>query len=104
MSNSTVSKRLQVTVPICDTTVIEWLDKQESASESVRTVIKDYVVRHGMTDAAVENVLKPKMHVFACHKKLSPLFLKKLRKKDKNPKKPLDNIYIYIIEKEHFVS
>lgn len=57
MSNSTVSKRLQVTIPICDTTVIEWLDKQESASESVRTVIKDYVVRHGMTDAACQPMM-----------------------------------------------
>ena len=57
MSNSTASRRLQVTIPICDTTVIEWLDKQESASESVRTVIKDYVVRHGMTDAACQPMM-----------------------------------------------
>lgn len=57
MSNSTASRRLQVTIPYSDTMVIEWLDKQESASESVRMVIKDYVVRHGMTDAACQPMM-----------------------------------------------
>lgn len=56
MTDSTKSMRLQVTVPKCDTTVFKWIEAQNSASESIRTVIKDYVSRHGMTDAAVEEV------------------------------------------------
>ena len=52
----TNTARLQVTVPKCDTTVFKWTEAQDSASESIRTVIKDYVSRHGMTDAAVEEV------------------------------------------------
>ena len=56
MPNSPNSMRLQFTVPKCDTTVFKWIEAQNSLSESVRTVIKDYVSRHGMTDAAVEEV------------------------------------------------
>ena len=57
MTDSTKSVRLQVTVPKCDATVFEWVGVQNSISESIRTVIKDYVARHGMTDAACQPMM-----------------------------------------------
>ena len=57
MPNSPNSMRLQFTVPKCDTTVFKWIEAQNSLSESVRTVIKDYVARHGITDATCQSMM-----------------------------------------------
>lgn len=57
MPISTNSKRLQLTIPYSDKTVIDWTEKQNSVSVSVRAVIKDYVARHGMTDAACQSMM-----------------------------------------------
>lgn len=57
MPNSPSSMRLQFTVPKCDTTVFKWIEAQNSLSESVRTVIKDYVARHGITDATCQSMM-----------------------------------------------
>ena len=57
MTDSTKSMRLQVTVPKWDAIVFEWVGVQKSISESIRAVIKDYVARRGMTDAACQPMM-----------------------------------------------
>ena len=56
MTDSTKSMRLQVTVAKCNAIVFEWVGVQNSISESI-AVIKDYVARRGMTDAAFQPMM-----------------------------------------------
>ena len=44
--------RYNFTAPTSDTQLAEWIEKQHSFSVSIRIVIKDFIARHGMTDAS----------------------------------------------------
>lgn len=48
------STRYHFTVPEADTEVNEWAKLQYSFSTSVRVAIKEYIARHGMTDAGCD--------------------------------------------------
>lgn len=42
--------RFTVRVPLADTSVVDWWEAQYDPSASVRTLIRDEIVRHGYTD------------------------------------------------------
>lgn len=46
------SVRYHFTAPASDVQIAEWAEKQHSFSTSLRIVIKDFIARHGMTDAS----------------------------------------------------
>lgn len=54
MKQSDSPIRHQFTVPVGDAMVNDWIALQNSSSDSLRTVIKDYIARHGMTDATFQ--------------------------------------------------
>lgn len=44
--------RYHFTAPASDTQIAEWVANQHNFSVSMRMVLKDYIARHGMTDAS----------------------------------------------------
>ncbi|MER7798225.1 hypothetical protein [Microbacterium sp. NPDC096154] len=52
MAESASTRKVQITVPVADVSVIEWLGMQHSASESVRRLIRESVEREGFVDVA----------------------------------------------------
>lgn len=46
------SVRYHFTVPLSDVQIAEWVEKQHNFSTSLRIVIKDFIAKHGMTDAS----------------------------------------------------
>lgn len=44
-------KRFRISVPEADTSVLEWIGKQQNLSYSIRQLIRDYIEREGYTDA-----------------------------------------------------
>lgn len=52
MGDSGRSIRYHFTAPASDTQIAEWVNNQHNFSTSMRIVIKDYIARHGMTDAS----------------------------------------------------
>ncbi|UJP09498.1 hypothetical protein L2X99_13850 [Microbacterium sp. KUDC0406] len=53
------TRKVQITVPVADTSVIEWLDLQYSSSESVRRLIREAIAREGFVDVANRPVRPP---------------------------------------------
>lgn len=45
------SKRFRFSVPTADVSVLQWMDAQDYPSVSLRTLIKNYIQEHGITDA-----------------------------------------------------
>jgi hypothetical protein len=52
MADAATTRKVPITVPVADVTVIEWLKKQHSSSESVRRLIRESVEREGFIDVA----------------------------------------------------
>lgn len=50
------STRLRFSVPAADVAVLEWCDAQDNLSYSLRTVIREYIERHGFVDATCHPV------------------------------------------------
>lgn len=42
--------RTRLSIPVADTSVIEWLGVQDNVSASIRTLIRDHIAAHGMSD------------------------------------------------------
>lgn len=42
--------RVRLSVPVTDTSTLEWLARQDNASQSMRALVRDYIERHGYTD------------------------------------------------------
>ncbi|MDR2996503.1 MAG: hypothetical protein LBU78_00120 [Microbacterium sp.] len=53
------TRKVQITVPVADTSVIEWLDLQYSASDSFRRLIREAIAREGYVDVANRPVRPP---------------------------------------------
>ena len=58
------TRKVQITVPTADTSVIEWLDAQYSASDSIRRLIRESIAREGFTDVANRPVRPPARPVY----------------------------------------
>ena len=50
--------RYRISVPVSDTSVLEWISHQYNLSYSIRTIIKDFIQRNGMVDATCDVVQK----------------------------------------------
>ncbi|REJ06745.1 hypothetical protein DY023_05160 [Microbacterium bovistercoris] len=50
---------MEITVPVADTSVIEWLDLQYSASDSFRRLVREAIAREGFVDVANRPVRPP---------------------------------------------
>lgn len=61
MAESASTRKVQITVPFADVSVIEWLDAQYSTAESVRRLIRESVAREGFVDVANRPVT-PRAH------------------------------------------
>ncbi|MBO3663084.1 hypothetical protein [Microbacterium stercoris] len=59
MAEAVTSRKVQITVPVADVSVIEWLNLQYSASESVRRLIREAIEREGFVDVANRPVRPP---------------------------------------------
>lgn len=64
MAEAVTSRKVQITVPVADVSVIEWLNLQYSASESVRRLIRESIEREGFVDVA-NRPAKPPTRVHA---------------------------------------
>lgn len=55
-------KRYRFSVPKADASVNEWIEKQANLSYSLRALIRNRIMEHGMTDPTCDNVTqKPKV-------------------------------------------
>lgn len=59
VAEAPTARKVQISVPTADTTVIEWLELQYAASESIRRLIRESVAREGFTDVANRPVRPP---------------------------------------------
>ncbi|MFC4138317.1 MULTISPECIES: hypothetical protein [unclassified Microbacterium] len=58
------TRKVQITVPVADTSVIEWLDLQYSASDSFRRLVREAIAREGFVDVANRPVRPPSEPVY----------------------------------------
>jgi len=58
------TRKVQITVPVADTSVVEWLDLQYSPSESLRRLIRESIAREGFVDVANRPVRPPAQPVY----------------------------------------
>lgn len=49
-SRSAPPHRVRLSIPAADASTLEWLSKQDNASQSMRALVRDYIERHGYTD------------------------------------------------------
>lgn len=49
-SESAPPHRVRLSVPVADASTLEWLSKQDNASQSMRALVRDYIERYGYTD------------------------------------------------------
>lgn len=59
MAEAPTTRKVQLSVPVADISVIEWLDLQYSPAESVRRLIRESVAREGFIDVANRPVRPP---------------------------------------------
>ncbi|WP_221584746.1 hypothetical protein [Microbacterium sp. G2-8] len=59
MAETASTRKVQITVPVADVSVIEWLDAQYSTAESIRRLIRESVAREGFVDVANRPVTPP---------------------------------------------
>ncbi|MEJ1089585.1 hypothetical protein WDU99_14805 [Microbacterium sp. Mu-80] len=59
MAETPSTRKVQITVPAADISVVEWLDLQYSASESIRRLIREAIAREGFVDVANRPVRPP---------------------------------------------
>lgn len=52
------AKRYRFTVPLADESVLEWCENQANLSFSLRTLVREYIAKHGMTDATCGEVVQ----------------------------------------------
>ncbi|MDT0157768.1 hypothetical protein Q9R19_09040 [Microbacterium sp. ARD32] len=64
MAEAPTARKVQLSVPVVDSTVVEWLDLQYSASESIRRLIRESVAREGFVDVANRPVRPPAHPVY----------------------------------------
>lgn len=64
MADEPTTRKVQLTVPVADSTVTEWLDLQHSPSESLRRLIRESVAREGFVDVANRPVRPPANPVY----------------------------------------
>lgn len=64
MADEPTTRKVQLTVPVADSTVTEWLDLQYSPSESLRRLIRESVAREGFVDVANRPVRPPANPVY----------------------------------------
>lgn len=54
-SSTKLTIRCTFTYAASDTSITNWITAQRNLSSSIRRLIKDYVVRHGLTDVSDQN-------------------------------------------------
>lgn len=59
MAETPSTRKVQITVPAADTSVIEWIELQYSSSESIRRLIREAIAREGFVDVANRPVRPP---------------------------------------------
>ena len=52
------AKRYRFTVPLADESVLEWCENQANLSFSLRMLVREYIAKHGMTDATCGEVIQ----------------------------------------------
>lgn len=57
MAEKTSRRYVKLSIPLADTTVIEWLNNQESMSDSIRMLIRDDVAKNGYGDLFCREII-----------------------------------------------
>lgn len=50
-------EQYRLSVPVADTSVIEWLNAQVSISNSIRLLVREHIIREGYTDPTCRQIV-----------------------------------------------